>query len=282
MGIFDVTGFGEANGTESEYEAVTEPSKGEEASIAEAVAIEIAKATDKQDSAVPTPTIRVRRPRSALQQEASRRNGKKSHGPTTAAGKAISSRNSFKHGLLSERLTQLNAQNAKDFADLLSVLREDLKPIGILEETLVEKIAHAYFRMAVAAKDFCDAAKYVVNTSDSGPRNLMRYDSMINRQFYQAMYQLEELQRLRRGQDVPEPINAHISRASATASDERSQAINHNYETNPRSSLLSMFGFQAGETAGKDTPGPELWWLVNSKLPNEPKKCFGAKIGFTT
>src|SRR5512133_2184155 len=111
MAISGVTDFGDTSGTEPEYEAVTEPGKkGQEASIAEAVAIEIAKATDKQDSEVLTPTVRVHRPRSPLQQEASRRNGKKSHGPTTAAGKAISSRNSFKHGLLSERLTQLPAQ----------------------------------------------------------------------------------------------------------------------------------------------------------------------------
>ena len=89
---------------------------------------------------------------------------------------------------------------------------------------------------------------------------------MINRQFYQAMYHLEELQRLRRGQDVPEPINAHISHAIATASDERSQAINHNYETNPRSCLFSAPGFQPGGTAGEDTPGPEIGRLVNSKI----------------
>jgi len=201
----------------------------------------------KDQSVAPEPRKSIRPPRSPLQRAASRSNGKRSPGPTTAAGKAISSRNAIKHGLLSPRLTQLNAQTAKDFADLLSVFRDDLKPVGILEETLVEKIAHEYLRMAVAAKHFCDAAKYVVNTSDSVPGNLVRYDSMINRQFYQAMHQLEELQRLRRSEEVPAPVNAPISTRLATASDERSQGINHNYQTNPRSSLFSRFRFRQVE-----------------------------------
>ena len=130
--------------------------------------------------------------------------------PKTAAGKAISSRNAVKHGLLSARLTQLNDQNAKDFAHVLAILQQDLQPEGVLEEILVEKIAYEYFRMAAAAQHYNDAALYVVNTSGGGPGNLLRYDSMINRQLFQAINQLERLQRLRRGEDVPAPLNVQI------------------------------------------------------------------------
>ncbi|PYX56281.1 MAG: hypothetical protein DMG76_15280 [Acidobacteria bacterium] len=141
---------------------------------------------------------------------ANKGNAKKSTGPKTAAGKAISSRNAVKHGLLSARLTQLNDQNAKDFAHVLAILQQDLQPEGVLEEILVEKIAYEYFRMAAAAQHYNDAALYVVNTSGGGPGNLLRYDSMINRQLFQAINQLERLQRLRRGEDVPAPLNVQI------------------------------------------------------------------------
>jgi hypothetical protein len=96
----------------------------------------------------------------------------------------------------------------------------------------------------------------------------MRYDSVINRQFYQAMHQLEQLQRFRRSEKVPTAVNAHISHPIATASDDKSQAINHSCQTNPRGSLFPMFGFQAGGISGADTPGREKCQFVKSKLPN--------------
>ena len=142
---------------------------------------------------------------------ANKENAKNSTGPKTVAGKAMSSRNAVKHGLLSARLTQLNDQNAKDFAHVLAILQHDLQPVGVLEEILVEKIAYEYFRMAAAAQHYNDAALYVVNTSGAGPGNLLRYDSMINRQLFQAINQLERLQRLRRDEDVPTLLNMQVS-----------------------------------------------------------------------
>jgi hypothetical protein len=150
---------------------------------------------------------------------ANKRNSQSSTGPRTAAGKAISSRNAVKHGLLSARLTQLNDQNAKDFAHVLAILQQDLQPVGVWEEILVEKIAYEYFRIAAAAQHYNDAALYVVNTSGGGPGNLLRYDSMINRQLFQAINQLERLQRLRRGEDIPAPLNVQVWHDEASVSE---------------------------------------------------------------
>jgi hypothetical protein len=191
-----------------------------EASIAKAVVGGSPNQTEEDVAGVSTSTKPLRRSRSELQRYTSRQNGKKSAGPTTAAGKAISSQNAVKHGLLAKRLMRLNDENAEDFAYVLARLRQDLQPVGILEETLVERVAYECVRTAAAARYCCDAARFVVNTSGPGPGNLMRYESMIARQFSQAIHELERLQRLRRGEDVPAPLNVQISHDITTTSGE--------------------------------------------------------------
>jgi hypothetical protein len=138
---------------------------------------------------------------------ANRRNGRKSPGPKTARGKRNSSWNSRKHGLLSRRLVELDDQTAEQFAHLLASLRQDLQPVGVLEELLVEKIAHAYWQSAVASYH----EKQLLRESylfTYGKDTVMRYAAMHNRQLFQAIKELERLQRLRRGDDdSPDTIN---------------------------------------------------------------------------
>jgi hypothetical protein len=87
--------------------------------------------------------------------EANRRNAKKSTGPKTSVGKALSSWNSRRHGLLSKRLPTIYGQPKK--------------------------------------------------------KQFTRYQTTINRQLFQAMNQLERLQRLRKGDNVPAPLNLEVS-----------------------------------------------------------------------
>lgn len=141
---------------------------------------------------------------------ANRKNAQKSTGPKTAAGKTMSSWNALKHGLVSKRLMTLDPQKAKELSDVLECLQRDVRPVGTAEEMLVEKIAHEYCRLANAAQ-FQNAESNLGYLSEGGSGNLVRYQTMINRQFFQAMNQLERLQRLRRGEDVPAPLNVQIS-----------------------------------------------------------------------
>ena len=60
-------------------------------------------------------------------------------GPRTAKEKAIASRNALKHGIFSNAML-LTLDSRADYDSLLSGLREDLKPIGTLEDVLVEKL----------------------------------------------------------------------------------------------------------------------------------------------
>ena len=140
---------------------------------------------------------------------ANQKNAQESTGPKTAVGKTSSSWSAIKHGLLSKRLMELNHQTAKEFSDFLTCLRQDVKPVGVLEEVVVEDLAHIYFRKAALAKYENDESYLTILSTQAGG-NLLRYQAMINRQFSQAIDRLERLQRQRRGEDIPAPLSVQV------------------------------------------------------------------------
>jgi len=152
--------------------------------------------------------------------EANRRNAQKSTGPKTSAGKVMSSWNSTKHGLLSKTLPIIYGQHKRQFTRLLTSLQQDLEPVGTLEEVLVEKIAMEYWRLGIAtwyeAGEFAESKPFAHSPID----RIVRYQTMINRQLYQAINQLERLQRLRKGENVPAPLNLQVLHDAPTISDE--------------------------------------------------------------
>ncbi len=79
------------------------------------------------------------------QAAANQGNALKSTGPKTEAGKAVVSLNALKHGLLSQRLF-LSGEDPTEFEALQDELRLTLKPYGVLELALVEKIAVALWK----------------------------------------------------------------------------------------------------------------------------------------
>lgn len=89
----------------------------------------------------------------AKQAAANKQNAKSSTGPKTAEGKQVVAMNAISHGILSQRLF-LGGENPSEFAGLQDELRQALKPVGILELALVEKIAVALWkqRRMVAAE----------------------------------------------------------------------------------------------------------------------------------
>jgi hypothetical protein len=82
---------------------------------------------------------------------ANRRNARYSTGPRTEAGKAASSRNATRHGLLA-RDTCLPDEDSAQFQHLRQRLFDDLEPEGILEETCCERIADAIWRLRRAGR----------------------------------------------------------------------------------------------------------------------------------
>jgi hypothetical protein len=93
-------------------------------------------------------------PTSEKQIKANRQNAQKSTGPVTVQGKAASSRNALKHGMLSGDIV-INSpylqECREDYDALLASLREDLHPEGRAQEFLVVKIANCLWRCRRAA-----------------------------------------------------------------------------------------------------------------------------------
>jgi hypothetical protein len=78
---------------------------------------------------------------------ASRRNGAKSRGPKTAAGKARSARNALKHGLCSKTLLVLAEEDAAQFRALEAALLAELAPVGVLQAVLAQRVVSAAWRL---------------------------------------------------------------------------------------------------------------------------------------
>ncbi len=76
---------------------------------------------------------------------ANRQNSLKSTGPRTEQGKAVVSRNAVKHGILSIHFL-LDGEDAEQFQCLLEGLRAALRPVSMLEDLLVEKVAVNFWR----------------------------------------------------------------------------------------------------------------------------------------
>lgn len=82
---------------------------------------------------------------SPTQSLANQLNALRSTGPRTPVGKAVSSANARKHGMLSRQLI-IEGESAEDFGALLEELLADEAPVGTLECALVERLAICLWR----------------------------------------------------------------------------------------------------------------------------------------
>ena len=78
---------------------------------------------------------------------ANRKNAKNSGGPKTVAGKAVSSRNAVKYGLLCRNLFRFPWEDAETFQLIHASLLDELQPQGVREHLLVEQIFSLIWRL---------------------------------------------------------------------------------------------------------------------------------------
>jgi len=88
----------------------------------------------------------TRDPSDSARALASRRNGSRSQGPRTAAGKARSAQNALRHGLRARRMVLLDDEDPAEFAAFAASLRDELAPHGVLQADLVARIVSAAWR----------------------------------------------------------------------------------------------------------------------------------------
>ncbi|MHB9022831.1 MAG: hypothetical protein ACYC7E_01465, partial [Armatimonadota bacterium] len=165
---------------------------------------------------------------------ANRLNAQKSTGPRTPEGKARSSMNARKHGFFAREVL-LPQENADEFTDFVREMRQDLKPVGALEEVLASQVVAGAWRMKRLAHiesgvfaEFLSKAErewarigtgyqapngralpdvpevvpwgraftYFNDSSDILER-LTRYQNLVTREFYRPLRELQRLQTAR-------------------------------------------------------------------------------------
>jgi len=84
---------------------------------------------------------------STKQLVANRSNSRRSTGPRTAKGKAISARNSTRHGLLAELRVLPEVERQAEWDDHLTRTIESVNPVGYVETLLTERLAFTLWRL---------------------------------------------------------------------------------------------------------------------------------------
>jgi hypothetical protein len=160
---------------------------------------------------------------SEKQIEANRRNARKSSGPRTPEGKDRASNNAVKHGLLSQDVL-IRGEDGAALRELSKRLREDLKPVGELEDLLVDRIVAAHWRLRRLGRVEADlftnlssasknlGAAFMLDSHDTNAfSKLYRYETTIEKGLYKALHELQRLQAARRAESsVPPPAALDI------------------------------------------------------------------------
>jgi hypothetical protein len=143
---------------------------------------------------------------------ASQQNGAKSRGPITDVGKARSSRNALRHGLLS-RTVVLDDEDSKQFKALLDQHVAKFQPNGDIEHQTVEEMAICQWKlrrlniiettlMDDHSAEWCEddsAQQSIANSFVASQRaiaHLERYSARLTRQYHRAFRHLQELRQL--------------------------------------------------------------------------------------
>jgi len=167
--------------------------------------------------------------RSPKQIETSCKNAQKSTGPRTPKGKARSSMNALRHGLLSRQVL-LPDEDKKELEAFAARIRSVLAPCGKMELLLTDRIITAAWRLrrvlTVEAEVFVEerspsygydeektkglAFIRISNNSDAFSK-LSRYEATIERSMYRALHELQRLQASREGQEIPAPAVVDVT-----------------------------------------------------------------------
>lgn len=150
-------------------------------------------------------------------------------GPKTPEGKAISKLNALKHGILSQEVL-IEGEDNSMLESLIEALMAEFKPVGPIEEVLVDRIISSLWRLRRSVNAEKNTMEYVKNDgfvfagldgvfdekqgdrsriknmiTHEGVETILRYETTIERSLLKALHELERIQAKRNGKDVPLP-----------------------------------------------------------------------------
>lgn len=165
------------------------------------------------------------------QVRANQNNSKKSTGPQTQNGKERSKLNARKHGLFSE-VCVLPDEDLERFNEFANSMRQNLSPVGDLEDLFVDRIISSSWRLRRLVgvevgsvqnfrneEDFVDGQftdKGVAHAFIKDAYNadsftkLNRYEATLERSITKALHELQRIQAMRQGHNVQLPIAMDI------------------------------------------------------------------------
>ncbi len=171
---------------------------------------------------------------SEKQLKANQENGKKG-GVKTDEGKETSKYNALKHGILKETVSEYEQSFSKD---VMERLNSQFQPVGVLEKILVDRIAVYYVRLFRGAKAENEYMQSVLNPRqvtvnelippilftetivenegytpivthemvDRLSATFLRYEIALENRMYKAIHELQRMQAVRNGDNVPPPL----------------------------------------------------------------------------
>ena len=202
---------------------------------------EISSGESSRESPAASPeNFSAKPPVSARKIIANRANALSSTGPTSRAGKDRVRWNSYKHGLLVKALflVVIDGEERAEFFRFFKALRRDLQPVGMLEEIHAEGAAVCYWliqrslkceggeikrsqlkRTGPGGDDFLGTLVSVEATaiddhlsipSGTALDRILRYRTAAHKNLSYHLAEIERLQRARKSDDVPAPINVQV------------------------------------------------------------------------
>jgi hypothetical protein len=171
-------------------------------------------------------------------------------GPRTAAGKAASSRNSFKHGLASGQIL-IEGEDPAAFDSLVADLEADYQPATETEALLVHDLAKFHWLADRAIRLQAEAFATALPEIPASLNVLIRYQTTSQRAFQTTLKSLQALQK--------ERVNAE--RASSPPS-EQTEARSKTQRTK----FVSQKPAEAPEDDEDFTSGPPEGWFDGMEL----------------
>lgn len=119
----------------------------------------------------------AKKKRSKAQIEASRKNGAKSKGPTSKAGKRNSRANAFKHGLTAKLLTPIRDNRRHDelYKQIHQELINEYEPEGFISEWTVQNLANDYIQM-IRCRQMIEVLQRPMGLTDEDQRDWDKMD----------------------------------------------------------------------------------------------------------